>query len=126
MSESSADDLIPDPVPHFAPGDVVRHRRYGYRGVVVDFDLGCRADRDWYMRNRTQPDPAQPWYHVLVHGSALVTYPAEENLLPDESGSPVNHPLVPHFFEFRHDGGYERNTRPWPGWDAPSADDPDE
>ena len=76
-------------VPKFLPGTLVRHRRYGYRGVVVEYDPICRADKQWYRGNRTQPNRDQPWYHVLVHGSDTVTYAAEENLQPDESGEPV-------------------------------------
>lgn len=50
----------------FEPGQLVRHRRYGYRGVVVDRDEFCEADDEWYSKNQTQPDRDQPWYHVLV------------------------------------------------------------
>lgn len=102
--------------PLFAPGDLVRHRRYEYRGVVVDFDMSCQADEEWYRHNRTQPDRNQPWYHVLVDGSTVVTYAAQTSLLGDPSEQPVHHPAVPRFFA-RFDGKrYERNDQPWPGW----------
>lgn len=116
MDDQAAEDVFPGPVPRFAPGHLVHHRRYDYRGVVVDFDLECRADEDWYRRNRTQPDRHQPWYHVLVDGSTAVTYAAETSLEPDLSGQPIHHPLVPHLFERFGDGHYERNDVPWPGW----------
>ena len=62
---------LPESSPaRFQPGHLVRHRRYGYRGVVVALDLECGAGDDWYRSNRTQPDRDQPWYHVLVHGSS--------------------------------------------------------
>ena len=51
----------------FEIGDTVRHRRYGYRGIIVERDLSCKASDDWYLGNRTQPEREQPWYHVLVH-----------------------------------------------------------
>jgi heat shock protein HspQ len=98
----------------FQPGHLVRHRRYGYRGVVVALDLECRADEDWYRSNRTQPDRDQPWYHVLVHGSTQTTYAAESSLMPDPSGEAVLHPLLGHFFDRLEDGFYVRNERPWP------------
>lgn len=101
--------------PVFEPGQLVRHRRYGYRGVVVDRDESCQADDAWYNKNQTQPDRDQPWYHVLVDGSLTCTYVAAENLFPDESGLPVDHPLVPHFFCGFQDGVYLRNNEPWPG-----------
>ena len=97
----------------FAPGELVRHRRYGYRGVVVDFDLACTAPDKWYESNKTQPRREQPWYHVLVDGSFHATYAAEENLVVDDSYQAINHPLIPQFFEAFQDGHYVRNDRPW-------------
>ena len=100
--------------PQFSPGELVHHERYGYRGVVVDFDDTCQADEAWYQANQTQPSRAQPWYHVLVDGSDQVTYVAETNLERDLTGGPVNHALVGYFFEGFENGGYIRNQRPWP------------
>lgn len=99
--------------PRFAPGQLVRHKHYGYRGVVVAADPCCRADDEWYHGNQTQPDRNQPWYHVLVHQSATTTYPAQENLEPDPTGEPVEHPLLDHFFSDFRDGRYIRNDQPW-------------
>jgi heat shock protein HspQ len=99
----------------FEPGQVVRHRRYGYRGVVVDADPTCEADDAWYRANRTHPDKDQPWYHVLVHNSMQVTYAAQSSLDEDDSGDEVVHPYVDHFFTGFHDGRYLRNDQPWPG-----------
>jgi hemimethylated DNA binding protein len=39
------------PQPIFGLGQLVRHLRYGYRGVVVDRDEFCEADDDWYSKN---------------------------------------------------------------------------
>ena len=55
---------------HFDVGTLVRHRRYGYRGVIVAFDATCQASDQWYYSNQTQPSHDQPWYHVLVHESS--------------------------------------------------------
>lgn len=98
----------------FRPGQLVRHRRYGYRGVVVAFDLQCVADDQWYYANPTQPARSQPWYHVLVHGTDQTTYAAQENLRPDATGLPVEHPLVDHFFTRFAGDHYVRNDEPWP------------
>ena len=102
--------------PWYAPGDLVVHSRYGYRGVVVAVDPRCRAGASWYQSNRTQPDQNQPWYHVLVHGSAQTTYAAQSNLQPDQSGGAIDHPLVAEFFSSFADGQYHRNEQTWPGW----------
>ena len=98
----------------FAPGDIVFHKRYHYRGVVVDLDPRCTASDAWYAKNKTQPDRDQPWYHVLVHGSSHATYVAEENLRREPEGRPVAHPLISHFFHAYTDGRYLRNNEPWP------------
>jgi heat shock protein HspQ len=98
----------------FRPGQLVRHRRYGYRGVVVDGDTSCQADEAWYQSNRTRPERTQPWYHVLVHNSMQVTYAAQSNLEPDDTGDEVVHPYVPYFFSEFRDGEYVRNDQPWP------------
>ena len=113
MSEAEAPEK--DPLYHL--GQIVRHRRYGYRGVVVDFDLTCKADQAWYQSNQTQPDRDQPWYHVLVDGSSSSTYAAQISLEADERSAPVTHPYLAHFFtEFTGDR-YLRNDRPWPSLD---------
>jgi heat shock protein HspQ len=100
--------------PQFRPGQLVKHRRYGYRGVVVAFDPSCHASDEWYQRNQTEPLRAQPWYHVLVDGGEATTYAAETSLREDTSGRPVEHPLVPAFFSDFSGGRYVRNDRPWP------------
>ncbi len=112
---SDAEASQRDPLYH--PGQIVRHRRYGYRGVVVDFDLTCNADQAWYQSNQTQPDRNQPWYHVLVDGSVNTTYAAQTSLEADERPAPITHPLLEHFFtEFTGDR-YLRNDRLWPSLD---------
>ncbi len=104
----------PQEEPRYHPGQLVRHRRYGYRGVVVDFDLTCKADEAWYQSNKTQPVRDQPWYHVLVDGSTSTTYAAQTSLEADEQSDPITHPYIEHFFtEFTGDR-YLRNDRPWP------------
>ncbi|HKJ23230.1 MAG TPA: heat shock protein HspQ [Myxococcota bacterium] len=91
----------------FAPGQLVRHRRFDYRGVVADVDAEFSLDDAWYARNAvTRPPRDRPWYHVLVDGSGAVTYVAERNLDPDPSARPVEHPLVERYFEAFRDGSY--------------------
>ena len=102
-----------DATTRFAPGDLVRHRRYGYRGVVVAVATGCAAPDEWYSSNQTQPRRDQPWYHVLVDRSLHTTYAAEENLLADHGGGEIMHPLIDEFFYSFQDGRYLRNDRPW-------------
>lgn len=100
--------------PRFEPGQLVVHRRYGYRGVVVAFDNTCEAEDNWYMANQTQPSREQPWYHVLVHESEQITYAAQTSLQADDSDQQISHPLVEHFFSAFNDGLYLRNDEAWP------------
>jgi heat shock protein HspQ len=91
----------------FEPGYLVRHRLYGYRGVVVSHDAYCMAGETWYQSNKTQPNKQQPWYHVLVHDSGgLSTYVAQSNLEPDESGVPIHHPRIGCYFAAFKNGRY--------------------
>jgi len=90
----------------FKVGELVHHKRYDYRGVIVEWDPACKATDEWYARNQTQPDRDQPWYHVLVDGSAQTTYVAQQNLESDPSKKPIKHPLLPKFFQSYYEGRY--------------------
>jgi len=92
----------------FKIGQLVKHRRYGYRGVVAEFDMGCKADQDWYKNNKTQPSQNQPWYHVLVHDATHTTYAAQTSLEADSSCQEINHPMVKKIFTSFQDGLYQR------------------
>lgn len=93
--------------PRFRVGQLVAHRRYGYRGVVAGLDDRCRADDAWYQGNATQPDRGQPWYHVLVHGASHTTYVAESNLAAYTGGEQVVHPLTKELFASFSGGRYQ-------------------
>ena len=89
----------------FNVGDCIHHRRFGYRGVIVDVDASFQGSDAWYAEMATsQPPKDAPWYHVLVHAALHTTYVAERNLEPDPSGEPTEHPLLDDFFEGFHDG----------------------
>ncbi len=93
----------------FGVGDVVRHKLFGYRGVVVDVDPCFIGTDAWYEAvARTRPPKDRPWYHVLPHDGAHQTYVAERNLELDHSGLPVDHPLLPLAFDGCRDGRYTR------------------
>ena len=103
----------PSPNARFRPGAIVFHKRYRYRGVVVEGDDRCLADEAWYQGNLTQPDRSQPWYHVLPDGIPHTKYVAEDNLMPDPTGAPISHPLLDRYFTGYADGYYVRNAVPW-------------
>ena len=110
------------PAPRFSSGQLVRHRRYGYRGVVVALDRACQAPDSWYERNQSRPERNQAWYHVLVdqashsgQGGGAITYAAESSLLPAETFQPIDHPLVLQYFSEVDGRCYRRNDRTWTG-----------
>lgn len=93
----------------FMAGQVVHHRLFDYRGVVVEAHLTFQQTDEWYRTvARTRPPKDDPWYRVLVHGTCNVTYVAERNLEADCSGNPIAHPLLGSFFDSLQDGYYSR------------------
>lgn len=92
----------------FSVGQLVRHKRFDYRGVIVDVDATFQLSDEWYEQMaRSRPPKDRPWYHVLVHDAEHMTYVAERNLESDPSGDPIYHPLLGHFFASFHNGRYE-------------------
>lgn len=114
-NDEKRDEAVFANEPKFKPGQLVKHRRYHYRGVIVEYDLSCQAEEDWYQSNQTKPKRNQPWYHVLVHNSAVNTYAAETSLMADDTHAPINHPLVDFFFSKFQGNQYIRNNEPWAG-----------
>ena len=86
----------------FSIGDVVRHRLLGFRGVVFDVDAVFSNSEEWYESIPLEIRPAkeQPFYHLLAEAAdqSYVAYVSQENLLPDETDEPVDHPAIPGIF----------------------------
>jgi len=89
-------------VARFAIGQVIRHRLFHYRGVIIDIDPQYCGSEEWYERMApSHPPKDRPWYKVLVHAAGTRSYVAERNLAVDDSGDPVNHPEIEtHFLDF--------------------------
>ncbi len=97
---------------HISIGDLVHHKLFDYRGVVVDVDPHLMQSDEWYEAvAHSRPPKDQPWYRVLVHDAIHETYVAERNLEPDASSAPVRHPLVDTFFRNFSDGHYSTAGR---------------
>ena len=86
----------------FAIGQVVKHRLYAFRGVIVDVDPEFNNTEEWWLAipEEVRPRKDQPFYHLLAENetTAYEAYVSEQNLLIDESGEPVNHPQVAEVF----------------------------
>ena len=109
---------IVEPAPRiakFAIGQVVKHRIYPFRGVIFDVDPVFANTEEWLASIPTEVRPRrdQPFYHLLAENAqtTYVAYVSEQNLLPDETGKPVSHPQVPHFFKELKRGQYVSRDR---------------
>jgi heat shock protein HspQ len=92
----------------FSIGQIIHVRDGDMRGVIVDVDEHFQAPVELPDRVRASlPDPEQPWYYILVDGSAERVYVAEENMHPDTDDSPVDHPGIEQFFRHFDEGRYE-------------------
>ncbi len=91
-------------------GQVVRHRKHPFRGVVFDVDAIFANTDEWYdaIPQEARPSKDQPFYHLLAENdqSYYVAYVSEQNLIADESGEPVDHPDLPDLFGDFQDGFY--------------------
>jgi heat shock protein HspQ len=97
------------PRAQFSPGQLVLHKNFSYRGVVVDVDATFSGSAEWYNQvARSRPPKNAPWYHVLVHDALHMTYVAERNLESDSSADPIIHPLLDQFFDGFEAGEYAR------------------
>ena len=96
----------------FDVGELVHHRLFDYRGVVVDVDPNFQGAEAWYESvAKSRPPKNKPWYHVLVHDALHTTYVAERNLEQDAAADPILHPLLQHFFSRFENGRYISQDR---------------
>lgn len=91
-------------------GQVVRHRKHPFRGVVFDVDAMFSNTDEWYeaIPEESRPSKDQPFYHLLAENdsSFYVAYVSEQNLIADYSGEPVDHPDLQDLFGDFEDGVY--------------------
>ena len=100
------------PEAKFAIGELIHHRLFDYRGVIVDVDPSFQSTEEWYRTvAKSRPPKDKPWYHVLVDRAYHTTYVAEQNLESDSSSAPIQHPLLDEFFVSFEDGRYRRHDR---------------
>ena len=89
----------------FSIGDVVRHRHYPFRGVIIDVDPVFANTEEWWesIPQDVRPHKDQPYYHLLAENehTTYVAYVSEQNLVVDESGEACRHPQLELVFEGR-------------------------
>ena len=94
----------------FAVGQIVKHRIYPFRGVIFDVDPVFANTEEWWQAipAEMRPRKDQPFDHLLAENqdSEYIAYVSEQNLVPDETGEPVDHPDLGDLFGDFEDGRY--------------------
>ncbi len=91
---------------------IVQHQLFDYHGVIIDVDYKFLGSEQWYQDvARSRPPKDQPWYHVLVNESVHQTYVAERNLAATKEHSPIQRPLLGHYFKELENGYYQLRTQ---------------
>jgi heat shock protein HspQ len=99
----------------FRIGDKVKHRVFGFRGVVFDADPVFTNSEEWYEANPLQPDRNQPFYHLLADNGeeSYVAYVSQQNLMVDDGSEPIDHPAIETMFKRLPDGDYKLDAQRW-------------
>lgn len=101
-------NAIPTRDAKFQIGQVLRHRLFDFRGVVFDVDPVFANSDEWYeaIPEEVRPAKDQPYYHLFAENERThyVAYVSEQNLMPDESETPVAHPDIKKMFEMTESG----------------------
>jgi heat shock protein HspQ len=101
----------------FTIGTQVKHRIFGFRGVIFDVDPSFNNSEEWYQSipEDVRPRKNQPFYHLFAETpdkAPYVAYVSEQNLVTDgESDDPIFHPEMDEFFEDMIDGRFVSRTK---------------
>ena len=93
-------------------GNQVKHRIFGFRGVIFDVDPVFSNSEEWYesIPENVRPKRDQPFYHLFAEApnkSPYVAYVSEQNLVEDdEQSEPISHPDIEDVFEDFIDGRF--------------------
>jgi heat shock protein HspQ len=99
------------PTARFGIGEIVRHKMFDFRGIIFDVDPVFANSDEWYeaIPEPLRPSKEQPYYHLLAENSesSYIAYVSQQNLVPDDSDEPVEHPALAAMFERIDGGGYK-------------------
>ena len=94
----------------FSIGSIVKHKYFNFRGVIYDVDFEFNNSEEWYQSipKDVRPKKNQPFYHLFAENNEVTyeAYVSEQNLLIDNSGKPVKHPLINEIFSEKRGSGY--------------------
>ena len=96
--------------PLFNIGDIVKHRIYPFRGVIVDVDSEFSNTEEWYQSipAEIRPSKNQPYYHLMAENTETFysAYVSQQNLVFDSENGPVDHPELDQIFSGVQKGKY--------------------
>ena len=101
----------------FTIGTQVKHRIFGFRGVIFDVDPSFSNSEEWYLSipEEVRPRKDQPFYHLFAESpdkSPYEAYVSEQNLITDiDSDDPIYHPEMDEYFEDMIDGRFVSRTK---------------
>lgn len=116
FAQSAAVRDVKGPHVTFRIGQVVKHKKWGYRGVIVGWDEVAKAPKEWIQQmHKENPDwTSQPNYSLLVdtrdRPAPQITYVPQENIEVMKNVRLV-HPSIEDYFE--HFDGSQYIPRPW-------------
>ena len=63
-----SEDIKVHKEPLFNIGDIVKHRIYPFRGVIIDVDPEFSNTEEWYQSipAEIRPSRQQPYYHLMA------------------------------------------------------------
>jgi len=96
--------------PLFNIGDIVKHRVYPFRGVIVDVDPEFSNTEEWYQSipAEIRPSRNQPYYHLMAENTETfyTAYVSQQNLVGDGENGPLEHPDLEEIFSGMDQGKY--------------------
>ena len=108
---NSSEDIIVHKEPLFNIGDIVKHRIYPFRGVIIDVDPEFSNTEEWYQSipAEIRPSRQQPYYHLMAENTETfyTAYVSQQNLVKDGENGPLEHPDLEEMFSGIDKGKYQ-------------------
>ena len=114
VGKVSVDEIVPrvNAKAKYPIGNQVKHRIFGFRGVIFDVDPVFANSDEWYdsIPESSRPRKDQPFYHLFAEApdkAPYVAYVSEQNLIDDdELDEPISHPELDDIFIDLIDGRF--------------------
>ena len=108
---NSSEDIKVYKEPLFNIGDIVKHRIYPFRGVIIDVDPEFSNTEEWYQSipAEIRPSRNQPYYHLMAENTETfyTAYVSQQNLVKDGQNGPLEHPDLEEMFSGIDKGKYQ-------------------